>query len=96
MKEQGLCQTVPVSRSMLLPSECSRLRSSTCAQGLVTTKREDIRDTKKALVQFAQQFRGSAEFEAKQGAARTMLSVQAKLLVPDRRTQELKQPRCVV
>ena len=59
---------------------CSR--SAACAQGLGRPGIRDL-DTKKALEQFAQQVRGSAEFEAKQGAARTMLSVQAKLLVPD-------------
>ena len=43
---------VPVFRSMLLSSECSRLWYAACAQGLVTTKREDIRDTKNALEHF--------------------------------------------
>ena len=61
--------SLPVFRSMLSSSECSRLWSAACAQGLVTTKREDIRDTKKALEKFAQQICGSEEFEAKQVAA---------------------------
>ena len=56
---------LPVFRSRLLKSERIRLWSAACAQGLVTTNREDIRGTKRALEQFAQQVRGSAEFEAK-------------------------------
>ena len=40
---------LPVFRSRLLQSECSRLWSAACAQGLVTIKREDIRGTKRAL-----------------------------------------------
>ena len=44
---------LPVFRSVLLSSEYSRLRCAACAQGLVTTRREDIRDTKKALEHFA-------------------------------------------
>ena len=74
---------LPVFRSRILKSECSRLWSAACAQGLVTAKDEDIRGTKRALEQFAQQVRGSAEFEAKQTAARNMFSVQAELLMPD-------------
>ena len=81
---EGACAgSLPVFRSMLSFSECSRLWSAACAQGLVTTKREDIRDTKKALEHFAQQARGSEEFEAKQGAARNMFLVQDKLDVDD-------------
>ena len=34
--------SLPVFRSMLSTSECSRLWSAACAQGLVITKREDI------------------------------------------------------
>ena len=75
--------SLPVFRSMLSSSLCSRLWSAACAQGLVTTKRDDIRDTKKALEQFAQHVRGSEEFEAKQGAVRNMFSVQDKLDTDD-------------
>ena len=74
---------MPLFRSMLLSSESSRLWSAACAQGLVVTKLEDIRDTNKALDCFAKQVRGSAEFEAKQSAARTMFSVQDKLDTDD-------------
>ena len=71
--------SLPVFRSMLTASECGRLWSAACAQGLVTTKREDVRDTKKALELFAQQVCGSDEFEAKQVAARTMFLLQDRL-----------------
>ena len=70
---------MPVFRSMLTASECGRLWSAACAQGLVTTKREDIRDNKKALELFAQQVCGSDEFAAKQVAARTMFLLQDRL-----------------
>ena len=50
-------------------------------------KREDIRDTKKALEHFAQQVRGSAEFEAKQSAARIVFSVQDKLATDDKEAE---------
>ena len=33
---------------MLTASECGRLWSAACAQGLVTTNREEVRDTEKA------------------------------------------------
>ena len=66
---------LPVFRFGLLQSECSRLWSAACTQGLVTTKRVATRGTKRALEHFAQQVRGSAEFEAKQVASRTMFSV---------------------
>ena len=71
--------SLPIFRSMLSSSECSRLWSAACAQGLVTTKREDIRDTKKALEHFAQQVCGSEEFEAKQVAARGMFWIKDRL-----------------
>ena len=71
--------SLPVFRSMLSASECIRLWSAACAQGLVTTKREDIRDAKKALEHVAQQVCGSEEFEAKQVVARNVFLIQDRL-----------------
>ena len=75
--------SLPVFRSMLSTDECSRLWSAACAQGLVITKREDVRDTRKALEHFSQQVYGSEEFEAKQVASRGMFLIKGRLDVAD-------------
>ena len=79
-------------------SECSRLRSAACAQGLVTTKREDIRDTKMGPEQFVQQVRGSTASSIRGQAEHSenhVLGSGYAAAGASNRTQRLKQPRCV-
>ena len=82
MKEQGYYQFSGPCSLPASAADCGHAQQLVLNLGLVTTKREDIRDTKKALELFAQQACGSDEFEAKQVAGISMFLLQDRLDKP--------------